>query len=388
MKIISVEFENLKRFQDGNFKVDFFATDKVFKAKCLYEISKSIYLQPLIGFIGLNATGKTTALRLLKIALNIVVYNTDLNSFDSTNNILKDGTVIRTTFFHNEKFYQLESVIGCKNENSFGKEQKFFYKEEILHSKSKSEVHSRKELTNFQGEKLLRSKLPQDVKNYLPDSQSFVNPIIKGNNCFVGDNLFFNYVNMMSAFGNTPTPVLELFDESIEQLAMATNLTSNSIEWNLKFKQDDMIYRADNPLSLNLLISTGTIRGQGLILRAVDALKSGGYLITDELELHLNKEIVKVILSLFKDPRTNPNGACLIFSTHYAEIFDFSILDRKDNIYITRKADGLLSVSKFSNEFKRNDFKKSEIFLSNALTGTAPKYDNIQRLRDFICKNL
>ena len=388
MKIICVELENLRHFQDSKFKVDFFATDKVFEDNYLYKISNSVYSQTIIGFIGLNATGKTTALRLLKIALKIIIYNADLNSFETATNLLKDGTIIRTTFFHNEKFYRLESVIGCQNESAYGKEQKFFYKEEILVSKSKSEIHSRKELTNFQGEKLLRSELSKNVKDYLPDSQSFVNPIIKGNNCFVGDNLIFNYINMMSAFGNTPTPIIELFDENIEQLSMAADHSTNSIEWNLKFKQDNTIYHADNPISLNLLISTGTIRGQGLILRAIDALKSGGYLITDELELHLNKEIVKVILNLFKDPRTNPNGACLIFSTHYAEIFDFSILDRKDNIYITRKSDGLLAVSKFSNEFKRNDFKKSEVFFSNALTGTAPKNDTIQRLRDFVCKSL
>ena len=121
---------------------------------------------------------------------------------------------------------------------------------------------------------------------------------------------------------------------------------------------------------------------------AVEVLRTGGYLIVDELEMHLNKEIVRVILSLFSERQTNPKGACLIFSTHYAEILDFALLNRKDNIYITRKINGLLSVNKFSTEFARNDFKKSEIILSNALTGTAPKYNAIQRLRDFVCKSL
>ena len=193
----------------------------------------------------------------------------------------------------------------------------------------------------------------------------------------------------MDTLGVTPPPIVELFDDSIEQLSTEpVPNTKSDTRWNLKFKKENITYNATDPLALNLLISTGTICGQGLIWRSIDALHSGGYLIIDELEIHLNKEIVRVILSLFKDSRTNPNGACLIFSTHYAEILDFAILDRKDNIYITRKTDGLLSVSKFSNEFTRNDFKKSEIILSNALTGTAPSYDSIQRLRDFICKSL
>ena len=104
---------------------------------------------------------------------------------------------------------------------------------------------------------------------------------------------------------------------------------------------------------MNLLISTGTIRGQGLIQNAIEALKKGGYLIIDELEMHLNKELIKVILGLFKSKQTNPYGACLIFSTHYPEILN--ALDRKDNIYIMRKNNHLLSASKLSDEFHRKD---------------------------------
>ena len=108
----------------------------------------------------------------------------------------------------------------------------------------------------------------------------------------------------------------------------------------------------------------------------------------DELEAHLNKELVRVVLGLFTSQKTNPYGACIIFSTHYAEILDFSVLNRKDNIYITRKKNYLLTARKFSDEFKRNDFKKSEIILSNLLTGTAPKYDAIERLREYVCNQI
>ena len=97
---------------------------------------------------------------------------------------------------------------------------------------------------------------------------------------------------------------------------------------------------------------------------------------------------MRTILNIFKSTLTNPYGACLIFSIHYAELLDVESLNRKDNIYITRKSNHLLSVSKFSDEISRNDYKKSEIFLSNALGGTAPKNKAIQRLRDYICKLL
>lgn len=383
MKIIKVEFENLSHFEKGRFQVDFFATDKVFPENNLYKITKSVSTQNTIGFTGLNATGKTTALRLLKIALNVVINNADLNSLGVTN-MVQDETVMKVTFFHANIFYQLESVIGVHKTETAQKPQ-YYYKEEILRSKNKSEVISRAKLQEFNTVNLERSKLPQSEKKYLDEGKSIVGPIVKDNNCFVGDNLFFNYINVLSTFGTTPAPVINLFDESIEQLSMEGG---EILKWKLKFKQEESTYHSGDLILLNLLVSTGTIRGQGLILTALNALKTGGYLILDELEMHLNKEIVRVILSLFKDRTTNPKGACLIFSTHYAEIFDFAVLNRKDNIYITRKVEGKLSAGKFSAEVPRNDFKKSAVILSNALTGTAPKYDAIKRLREFICKNL
>lgn len=386
MKILCVEFENLRYFQDGKFKVEFFATDKVFSENNLYQVFKAVYTQNILCFIGLNATGKTTALRLLNDAMNIVIRNSDLSSLETTN-VIQDGTILRITFFHNNGFYQLESVIGCREANNSMAQPQYFYREETLYYKSA--VSSRKKLLEFDNAISKRSTLTSEEKTYLDDNKSIVAPVVKGNDCFITNNFLYNYINVMNTFGITPAPILELFDDSIEQLSMeSVPNTKSDIKWNLKFKNESLIYNATDPLALNLLISTGTIRGQGLIWRSIDALRSGGYLIIDELELHLNKEIVRVILNLFRDPRTNPNGACLIFSTHYAEILDFAILDRKDNIYITRKTEGLLSASKFSNEFTRNDFKKSELILSNALSGTAPSYDAIQRLRDFVCKSL
>ena len=187
--------------------------------------------------------------------------------------------------------------------------------------------------------------------------------------------------------GKTPSEILEMFDESIEELSAAKSLSKDEpFEWKLKFKNDNVIYSGVDTLAPNLLISTGTISGQNLVREAIAVLKKGGYLLVDELEAHLNKELVRVVLSLFASQETNPKGACLIFSTHYVEILDFGILNRKDNIYVTRKRDYLLSVTKFSDEFKRNDVKKSEIILSNALTGTAPKYEAIERLRGYVCE--
>ena len=45
--------------------------------------------------------------------------------------------------------------------------------------------------------------------------------------------------------------------------------------------------------------------------------------------------------------------------------------------------DGLLSVSKLSAEFRRNDIKISDLFLSNYPGGTAPKSDTLLKFSFF-----
>lgn len=125
--------------------------------------------------------------------------------------------------------------------------------------------------------------------------------------------------------------------------------------------------------------SLGTIKGQRIIQNAIIALKNGGYLIIDELENHLNKELVKMIIGIFNDEKTNKKGACIIFTTHYAEILDS--FDRKDNIYVlTRDKNNLTSIQKYSDVVKRNELKKSEVILSNYIKGSAPKALNIKEL--------
>ena len=83
----------------------------------------------------------------------------------------------------------------------------------------------------------------------------------------------------------------------------------------------------------------------------------------------------------------NPHGACLVFTTHYTEILD--MIDRKDNIYITRrerKDPKALEALNYSDEVRRNDVKKSEVFLSNYIPGTAPSYENIRALENQLCR--
>lgn len=115
-----------------------------------------------------------------------------------------------------------------------------------------------------------------------------------------------------------------------------------------------------------------TENGRGVLLgRAVTILRTGGYLIIDDLEKHFSKEIVHMILELFDTQVSNPNGSCIIFSTHYAEILDF--IRRTDNLYITRRKDGLLlSASCLRNLEETTSRKAISFFKGLTLYGNSP----------------
>ena len=83
--------------------------------------------------------------------------------------------------------------------------------------------------------------------------------------------------------------------------------------------------------------------------------------------------------------RTNPKGAVILFSTHYPELLDE--LERNDAVFITRSDHGL-TVDNLNAFLKRNDIRKSEVYQSDSLGGTAPKYKSLMNLQKSIIKSL
>lgn len=387
LRILRIEYKNLPVY-DGNFAIDLFAADRVMKDESLYRMHNTLYLQNLISFAGMNATGKTTALRLINLAMRIVINNASSNDIISIRyGLLGNDSEMIVTFCNDDTVYQLHSYFAETNTSVASNLSHYSFKEEILKSKSLKGIKRKKDLLNFDDAKVVakRSGLDAQAKSVLKPDDSIVIMVTRDNDCVVQDVLTENYVNYSPMLGDTPSAVLNAFDENIEYLKAYTYDQDNhkNLQWVLKFKNTETIYRTDNPVELNRLISAGTIKGHTIIGLATAVLSKGGYLIVDELENHFNKEIVHVILDLFNNEETNPHGACLLFTTHYSEILDF--IDRKDNIYLTRKKNGLLSVSKLSNEINRNDIKKSELIISNYLHGTAPKYQQIKKLKDYVC---
>ena len=189
-------------------------------------------------------------------------------------------------------------------------------------------------------------------------------------------NYFFAYDALISK------DIISLLDPTIEYISIE-NINDKNIT-KLKFYKQQEIILLD-PTELNAYLSSGTVKGLRVFSDAIRVLKNGGYMIVDEIENHFNRELVASLLRLFMNKKTNPKGAVLIFSTHYSELLDE--LERNDSVFITRSEEGM-TVDNLNDLLKRNDMKRSEVYQSNFLGGTAPKYKSLRTLQNGIIRSM
>ncbi|MCY3786070.1 MAG: AAA family ATPase [bacterium] len=104
--------------------------------------------------------------------------------------------------------------------------------------------------------------------------------------------------------------------------------------------------------------SMGTLTWVGLIGPVLDALRKGSVLLVDELDSSLHPYLVRDVVRLFQDPRTNPNMAQLIFNAHDVTLLGDSA-DRslgRDQVWITEKTrDGVTTATPLSDYRPRYD---------------------------------
>jgi hypothetical protein len=386
MKLLKVIFNGVSLFKDEIFEVNFFASDRVADQSSVHLIEKPIYSQKIVAFAGINAVGKTSALRLLEIVLRICK-DASLRMYSIPfEDQLCGGFSFKILFWKDGQYYLLESKVRAlldEFEESMRADRfKLVFLEEELWSTGTS-IRSKQQLSDFAASPesanlvLRRSELDEKTAQYLGDSTSIVGPFAGFLPQQVAVTALYGDVSPRSfAFGRQEQSVFQAFDDSIDYL---TESTDDEPRFRLKFKTDTDERRA-SLRDLNHLLSSGTVRGSAIIARAIRILRRGGYLLVDEIENHINKQLVGVILSLFDSDETNPFGATIIFTTHYPEVLDF--VRRKDNVYfMIRDKNYQTEVVCYSDWVKRGENKKSEVFLSNYIKGTAPKYSEISALK-------
>lgn len=380
MKILRIKFYGLKIFKNP-ISVYFTAKDKVFDDGNCFKLHDKISTLNSMAFIGMNAVGKTTILRLIKFQLDSILKNEGLNgTFNSVASYFKqpdkDGIKIVSTFYDNDKIFELESIINYKIDEA-GRIQ-FYYAYEKIKVKNKSSVKNKDDVFNFDNV-AYNTKDRTYFKNlyaFLKEDES-ISMFFSKENRYV-EEIFNGFGERMIDISKSIHPdILKVFDKTLESI----DLTDDKIK--LKFIDDELNLSRESVLILDRILSSGTIKGQDIIKKAIAVLKTGGYLIIDELEDNLNKSLVDMIINLFKNDVINKFGATIIFSTHYAEILDG--FNRKDNIFVmTKNKENKTRISRFSDHININNIKKSDIILSDYITGTMPDAVAIQNLNNYI----
>ncbi len=387
LKILNIKVNGINIFED-KLNVNFYCKDKVVDDNSVKNVYGTIYTNNIISIVGLNAVGKTTLLKIINLILQIIVNGRGINDVFNDISLLPEKFDYEVVFFFDDKFYKVHSYVQKYYEKS---ELKIEFIEEFIHSTNKSSISSKAKLNEFietqlngDNAEITRSKLPNISKLILKREDSIIGIITKDNTSFCRNMLDSVNLNYLYIKNNSPREILNLFDDNIEYLRKNSD---DIADLSLKFKNSDEVYENKPLLFWNNILSSGTIKGNSMAFSCIPILKTGGYLIVDEIENHLNKQLIRVFIDIFCDNEINKNGATLIFTSHYPELLDF--LDRADNIFVLTRNEGNKTNTKLlSDLIERNDIKKSDVILSNALKGTAPSYESIQSFKKFIANEV
>ena len=376
MKLLRATAEGLPLFKE-KLDICFYAQQRISEEQKeqLHPLFSNVYLNPAIGFIGINASGKTSVLKVILLILGIM-NNEPINHID-TRDILGDAkkTVLNIFFYSetNKEVCRLETVVAARKTKTEG----IIYSiiSERIWSKKTEEIIARKAMLDFKGKEPIMVRSGQE--DFLSDDVSIMIALNKktGENIRIVDLLLFTNINVLPFSEGIPAEVITYLDPTVESLYFDEKDQKEIIR--LKFKDKEEIV-LNNPLELNNYLSSGTVKGMIIFTLAKEVLQNGGYIVVDEIENHFNKEIVTTLMRFFMDSKLNKNGGTLIFSTHYPELLDE--YDRNDSIYITRNRNGI-TAENLSSILKRNDIKMSDAYQSGFLEGTTPMYEAYMRLK-------
>ncbi len=173
MKLLRITADGLALFKE-KLDLTFYAQQRVTEEQRsnLYPLFSNIYLNPAVGLIGINASGKTSVLRVISLALGIL-NNEPMNHIE-TKDILGHTKEARLNiYFLSQKtneLCRLETVITSTKSRSEGMNYRIV--SESLWKKNEDEVTTRKGMLDFDGREPAMIRSSQE--EFLPDDVSIM----------------------------------------------------------------------------------------------------------------------------------------------------------------------------------------------------------------------
>lgn len=393
MRLLKVVVKGTGLFSGDTFSMDFFASDRVSgkdgpNFNNVHRLGNlgSIYSQNVVAISGVNASGKTTALKTIRLVLQMLFAPVSARLSTAGARKLarmRDRFDVTVVFWEGGRFYLLDSALRTSKIAEEGDSSRWYRIDDeelwVLDAArpNKSMIES-PEVFKQHAKVFLRRRgaegddkvVPSEARRFLISNISIAASLLSTDETEED----FEAKDLLRTVH--ATEVVHAFDNSVELL-----------EWDearevyrLKFHGEEE--RLVGESSIWEILSDGTIIGVGMVERALKQLRKGGFVLIDEIELALNKSLIRSLIELFQSHVTNPKGAQLVFTTHYIELLDY--LPRKDNVYLLIRNESFATdVVKYSDRISRIENKKSEVVLANAIRGAMPSYPEVEGMRAY-----
>lgn len=372
MKLLRVKASHFKNCEDG-YTIDLVARSKKTsedKEYELQEIAEGLFTFNAVVIAGKNASGKSSALKLLELAYGILGNFRVEKEFGTS----YDGVELEIIFFHEGSIYKYEATLRDKAQPSIVQ-----FDDERLYGKRyyKTNIRSLYEFGESERIKGL-TPLPKDTSSLFhvlkDQSLAFISLHDQTESSFAY-RYGFIFLSAFKEEKEVLSLILKVFDENIDLLEML-----EGDNYRLRFLGEERILSGQELFSF---LSRGTTKGIALYAAMILSLLSGVDLLIDEIENHFHKSLVENLICLYKDKRVNRKQATIIFTTHYPELLDD--IGRQDNVFICRTGRKVSIASVHDGYQVRSELLKSRQFLNNAFD-TAVDYDRLMALKEALMK--
>lgn len=212
----------------------------------------------------------------------------------------------------------------------------------------------------------------------------------------INENFFKNKILELLTFADSTISGLETIKAEGESITFHVNQEEANITREKKVLPDIFVKKRvfdglkntkeDIRFNMMALESEGTKKFFHISGPVIDCLLNGYTLFVDELDTKLHPLLVKKIVDLFHNPKTNPHYAQLVFTTHNTTLLSLKTF-RRDQIWLVEKNEvgesELYSLVDFKN--RKNSIRNDESLEKNYLIG---KYGAIPFLASFDDFNL
>ncbi|CAH1856486.1 AAA family ATPase [Convivina intestini] len=395
LKFLKINILNHPLFEK-NVSFSLNATERVYSGEEdeLINIYGRNYINTVTSIFGLNATGKTTIVKMIIGALNLTLYNNSIKDTYLRDVLQGNSDITFEVFFFGTDMFLYKDVITFSKIND-----EWLISQELVYRKKVFKTDAKAKLFDFQDGKDLyldRNQIPDASKNLLAADDSVFRSI-RAEFAYqtqpIEDALIFTNLNaLIYKNGAVPEEILKYLDPTIDYLKFESTDTGQQF-YRLKFKGRETEITDNNLMTITNYLSSGTAKAINLLQGVLVALKNGGLIFIDEIENHFNQAIVRTFIELFQDKKINRKGASLIFITHYSELLDD--MNRGDQIYITQRHP-YISLKRYSDEVKRiqgngklrTDLSKAAVAQSGRIGGTSPKYEAQLAFKNMVAKDV